>query len=75
MAKLNKEMIEMINEMYARRKNYYFIDKTVSPDDEYREVAVKAESLLEAWDVLDWDRDRYEYVDGPEDEEDYEGLF
>ena len=74
MAKLNKEMIEMIYAIYARRNTYTFIDKTVEPDDEYYEVSVSAESLLEAWDVLDWDRDRYEYIDGPESESDYEGL-
>lgn len=74
MAKLNKEMIEMIYAIYARRNTYEFIDKTLSPDDEYYNVSVSAESLLEAWDVLDWDRDRYEYVEGPESEDDYEGL-
>ncbi len=74
MAKLSKEMIEMVKAIYARRNVYEFIDKTLSPDDEYYNVSVSAESLLEAWDVLEWDRDRYEYVDGPEDESDYEGL-
>ncbi len=74
MRKLDERTIAMIRAIYARRNTYYFIDKTVSPDDDYYEVAVSAESLLEAWDVLDWDRDKYEYVEGPEDESDYEGL-
>ena len=74
MAKLSPEMIKMIHAIYARRNHYYFIDKTLSPDDEYYEVSISAESLLEAWDVLDWDRDRYEYVAGPENEDDYEDL-
>ncbi len=75
MAKLDERTIAMIKAIYARRNNYEFIDKTLTPDDEYYEVSVSAESLLEAWDVLGWDRDRYEYVDGPEQESDYEGLI
>ena len=72
MRKLDERTIAMIRAIYARRNTYYFVDKTLSPDDEYYECAVSAESLLEAWDVLDWDRDRYEYVAGPESEDDYE---
>ncbi len=74
MRKLDERTIAMIHAIFARRNTYTFIDKTVAPDDEYYEVSVSAESLLEAWDVLDWDRDRYEYVEGPENESDYEGL-
>ena len=75
MAKLDERTIAMIKAIYARRKTYVFIDKSLTPDDEYYEFELSAESLLEAWDVLDWDRDRYEYVDGPEQESDYEGLI
>jgi hypothetical protein len=63
MAKLNEEMIMMIKAIYARRNNYCFIDKTLSPDDEYYEFSVSAESLSEAWDVLNNDRERYEFVE------------
>jgi hypothetical protein len=63
MAKLNKEMIMMIKEIYARRNTYCFIDKTLSPDDEFYERAVSAESLAEAWEVLNNNRERYEFVE------------
>ena len=63
MAKLSEEMIMMIKAIYARRNDYYFIDKTVSPDDEYYECIVSAESLSEAWNVLNNDTDRYEFVE------------
>lgn len=66
MAKLSEEMIMMIKAIYARRNTYYFIDKTLSPDDEYYECSVSAESLSEAWEVLKNDKDRYEFVEESE---------
>lgn len=63
MAKLSEEMIMMIKEIYARRNTYCFIDKTLSPDDEFYERAVSAESLSEAWEVLNNNRERYEFVE------------
>lgn len=69
MAKLSEEMIMMIKAIYARRNTYYFIDKSLSPDDEYYECAVSAESLSEAWEVLKNDKERYEFVEEECDEE------
>ena len=74
MARLDERTIEMIKAIYARRNTYFFIDKNVSPDDEYYEFAVSAESLKEAWEYLNNDRERYEYVAGPELEDDCEEL-
>ena len=63
MRKLDERTIAMIRAIYARRNTYYFIDKTVSPDDDYYEFAVSAESLEGAWEYLNNDTERYELVE------------
>ena len=63
MAKLDERTIAMIKAIYARRNTYFFIDKSVSPDDDYYEFAVSAESLEGAWEYLDNDTERYEFIE------------
>ena len=63
MRKLDERTIAMIRAIYARRNTYYFIDKTVSPDDDYYEFAVSAESLEGAWEYINNDTERYELVE------------
>ena len=63
MRKLDERTIAMIRAIYARRNTYYFIDKAVSPDDDYYEFAVSAESLERAWEYLNNDTERYELVE------------
>ena len=63
MAKLDERTIEMIKAIYAKRNTYFFIDKSVSPDDEYYEFAVSAYSLEDAWEYLDNDKNRYEFIE------------
>ena len=62
MAKLDERTIAMIKAIYARRNTYFFIDTKLDPEDEYYEFAVSAESLKEAWEYLDNDRERYEFI-------------
>ena len=63
MAKLDERTIEMIKAIYARRNTYFFIDTKLDPEDEYYEFAVSAESLEEAWEYLNNDRERYELIE------------
>ena len=63
MAKLDERTIEMIKAIYARRNTYFFIDTKLDPEDEYYEFAVSAESLKEAWEYLNNDRERYEMIE------------
>lgn len=63
MRKLDERTIAMIRAIYARRNTYYFIDKAVSPDDDYYEFAVSAESLEGAWEYLNNNTERYEFVE------------
>ena len=63
MAKLDERTRAMIKAIYARRNTYFFIDKSVSPDDDYYEFAVSAESLEGAWEYLDNDTERYEFIE------------
>ena len=62
MAKLDERTIAMIKAIYARRNTYFFIDTKLDLEDEYYEFAVSAESLKEAWEYLDNDTKRYEFV-------------
>ena len=63
MAQLDERTIEMIKAIYARRNTYFFIDTKLDPEDEYYEFAVSAESLEEAWEYLNNDRERYELIE------------
>ena len=63
MAKLDERTIEMIKAIYAIRNTYFFIDTKLDPEDEYYEFAVSAESLKEAWEYLNNDRERYEMIE------------
>ena len=67
---LSNDMIQAIKAIYGRRHHYWFIDKTKDVDDDYYEFCLSAESILEAWDILEFDRDRYDYVAGPEGHDD-----
>jgi hypothetical protein len=51
-------------------KKYYFVDTTIDPEDEGYEVILLATSVQEAWDVLEFDNERYMYVAGPAGEDD-----
>ena len=66
MAKLDERTIAMIKAIYARRNTYFFIDTKLDPEDEYYEFAVSAESLKEAWEYLNNDRERYEMIEEEE---------
>ena len=63
MRKLDERTIAIIRAIYARRNTYFFIDKTLSPDDDYYEFAVSAESLAGAWEYLNNNTERYEFVE------------
>ena len=72
--RLNNDMLQAIQAIFNKRNDYWFIDKTKDVDDDYYEFCLSAESILEAWDILDYQYDRYTYVAGPEDDGEYDGL-
>jgi hypothetical protein len=67
---LNNDMLQAIQAIFDKRNDYWFIDKTKDVEDDYYEFCLSAESILEAWDILKFDRDRYDYVAGPEGHDD-----
>ena len=71
---LNNDILQAIHAIFNKRNDYWFIDKTKDVEDDYYEFCLSAESISEAWDILKFDRDRYEYVAGPEEHDD-EWIF
>lgn len=63
MRKLDERTIAMVKAIYARRNTYFFIDTKLNPEDEYYEFAVSAESLAGAWEYLNNDTERYEFIE------------